>query len=154
MTAVADRAGVATGTAYVHYQSKDDLVLGAYVEVKAALAAIAATASGGSPRELFNSIWLAIHSHLATDPVQAQFLVQVESSPYAVAAHEAALGSAGLLEEDQFAALKNALVALPPLVLWDLGMGPAIRAVAFGTELTAGELDELAAACWRAVGRS
>ena len=37
MSAVARQAGVATGTAYTHYASKDELVLAAYRETKAAL---------------------------------------------------------------------------------------------------------------------
>ncbi|MGI9528959.1 MAG: TetR family transcriptional regulator, partial [Acidimicrobiia bacterium] len=37
MSAVATEAGVATGTAYVHYESKDDLVLATYVEIKSEL---------------------------------------------------------------------------------------------------------------------
>ncbi|MGZ4707901.1 MAG: TetR/AcrR family transcriptional regulator, partial [Acidimicrobiales bacterium] len=34
MSAVAAEAGVGTGTAYVHYASKDELVLATYLEVK------------------------------------------------------------------------------------------------------------------------
>ena len=41
MSAVARAAGVATGTAYTHYESKDALVLAAYAETKAQLAAAA-----------------------------------------------------------------------------------------------------------------
>ena len=41
MSAVAAEAGVATGTAYTHYASKDELVLAAYLETKAELAAAA-----------------------------------------------------------------------------------------------------------------
>lgn len=153
MAAVAERAGVATGTAYVHYASKDDLVLAAYVEVKAELgrAAAQSVTGTGSPAEMFRATWHGMHRHLAADPVAARFLVQVESSPYAAAAHEAAMAQGNLLDEAQFETLKEELVPLPPLVLWDLGLGPAIRAVAFETQLTGAELDELAAACWRAV---
>ena len=39
MSAVASAAGVATGTAYTHYASKDELVLAAYLETKAELGA-------------------------------------------------------------------------------------------------------------------
>ena len=35
MSAVAAEAGVATGTAYTHYASKDELVLATYLETKA-----------------------------------------------------------------------------------------------------------------------
>src|SRR5262249_28622624 len=41
MSAVAREAGVATGTAYTHYASKDELVLAAYRETKAQLGAAA-----------------------------------------------------------------------------------------------------------------
>ena len=41
MSAVAAEAGVATGTAYTHYASKDELVLAAYLETKAELGAAA-----------------------------------------------------------------------------------------------------------------
>ena len=155
MAAVAERAGVATGTAYVHYKSKDELVLAAYVEVKAALAsaAVAAAESEAAPDAVFKAIWHGMHEYLAADPVQAQFLVQVEASPYAVAAHEAAMSDSGVVEAARFDELASSLVPLPPLLLWDLGMGPAIRLVASGTSLSRDDLIELAAACWRAVKR-
>lgn len=34
MSRVAERAGVATGTAYVHYESKEELLIAAFVETK------------------------------------------------------------------------------------------------------------------------
>ena len=46
MSAVAKAAGVATGTAYVHYESKDELVIAAYLELKQQLGLIAAAAIG------------------------------------------------------------------------------------------------------------
>ena len=44
MSAVASEAGVATGTAYVHYASKDELVHAAYLEAKRELGAAAVAA--------------------------------------------------------------------------------------------------------------
>lgn len=155
MAAVAERAGVATGTAYVHYGSKDDLVFAAYMEVKEALgAAAAAGTEDNSPQDMFLAMWGAMYSHLASDPVHARFLVQVEASPYAAAAHDTAMTAGVMTDDPQLAQLMSSLVALPPLILWDLGMGPAVRAVAAGSELTDADLDELAAACWRAVSAS
>lgn len=155
MAAVAERAGVATGTAYVHYKSKDDLVLAAYLEVKQSVAGAAAAAgNGGDTREqLFNRIWYAIYAHLSADPVQAQFLVQVEASPYAAIAHDSAMSAGVMLDQHAFVEVMHALVSLPPLILWDMGMGPAIRAAASGIRLSKAELAELAAACWRAVSK-
>ena len=55
MSAVADRAGVAAGTAYVHYDSKDELIIATYVELKADLsaAAVAGLDRGHSLEEQF-----------------------------------------------------------------------------------------------------
>jgi AcrR family transcriptional regulator len=155
MAAVAERAGVATGTAYVHYESKDDLVFAAYKDVKEALGAAAATgiAADETPRSVFLAMWHAMYSHLANDPVQARFLVQVEASPYAAAAHEAAMSAGAMADDPQMARLKSSLVPLPALTLWDLGMGPAVRVVASGSLLPKQQRDELAAACWRAVSQ-
>ena len=43
MGAVAKEAGVATGTAYVHYESKEELVYATYLEIKAGLSAAVMT---------------------------------------------------------------------------------------------------------------
>ncbi len=83
MAAVAERAGVATGTAYVHYPSKDALVMAAYQEVKRALGeAVSAIHLPTEPAERFRALWFGVYRHLAGDPVRARFLVQVDSSPW------------------------------------------------------------------------
>ena len=63
MNAVAREAGVATGTAYTHYASKDELVLATYRETKTALG-LAVTAdldlAPDAPAESrFRALWLA-----------------------------------------------------------------------------------------------
>lgn len=151
MAAVAERAGVATGTAYVHYGSKDDLVFAAYMEVKEALGDAAGEVAAGAPHAVFVAMWHAMYSHLANDPVHARFLVQVEASPYAAAAHDAAMNAGVMADNPQLTQLMSSLAPLPPLILWDLGMGPAVRAVAAGSELSQAQLEALAAACWRAI---
>jgi len=157
MAAVAEQAGVATGTAYVHYGSKDELIIAAYREVKLELGRSAVTGidPDATPSERFNTLWKGIHAHLAADPVRARFLVQIDASPYATEAHAAAAGD----PDDELMAAASAsdlvavLVDLPLDVLYDLGMGPAVRLVASGIDLEDAELDRLATACWRAVTR-
>ena len=153
MAAVAQHAGVATGTAYVHYESKDDLVLAAYREVKAALgqAAMLATEGSREPAQLFGGMWLAMFRHLSADPVRARFLVQVAASPYAAEAHDAAAADDELLSTAEMHGVMARLLPLPQAVLWDMSMGPAIRLAAGEHELTDSELGMVAAACWRAV---
>ena len=156
MGAVAREAGVATGTAYVHYASKDELVLAAYIETKARLgeAAIAAGAEPGlAPADLFCAIWKGVHGFFAAEPEEARFLIQVEGSPYGRLAHEAAMAR----EDDPLVAateapeMKALLQPLPLDVLYEIGLAPAVRLAARGIELTDEELDLTARACWRAV---
>src|SRR3712207_1227922 len=91
MSAVAAEAGVATGTAYTHYASKDELVLAAYLETKAELAnaATARLEPGEDPGRRFLAMWGAIYRHLSANREHALFLLQVDCSPYGGAAHEA-----------------------------------------------------------------
>jgi hypothetical protein len=42
---------------------------------------------------------------------------------------------------------------VPLEVIYELGLSPAVRLAAAGTELTAPQLDQIADACWRAVSR-
>ena len=156
MSAIAAEAGVATGTAYTHYGSKDDLVLAAYLETKAELSA-AVTAhidAETDPAERFRSMWLASYRHLAGKPDHARFLLQVDSSPYRAQAYEA-LAREGdpILEQAASPALAARLLPLPLDVLYELGLAPAVRLAASGTELSDAELEEISDACWRAVTR-
>lgn len=157
MSALAREAGVATGTAYTHYSSKDELVLATYAETKAALD-LAATAdlSPDAPAEQrFRALWLSCYRHLKAHPEHAQFLLQVEHSPYRVSAHEAALANEKdpLLAEVTLPDVAARLLPLPLDVLYDLALSPAVRLAAGGTDLTQAQLDAIADACWRAVTR-
>ena len=80
---------MATGTIYVHYGSKDELILATHHEVKQELgrAAAAALNPADLPAERFRLLWRSTYGHLAHDPDRARFLVQIESSPYSVALH-------------------------------------------------------------------
>jgi AcrR family transcriptional regulator len=155
MQAVAREAGVAVGTAYVHYGSKDELVIDAYRELKVALSARAVDGVDlGLPApDRFLAIWHNIHRYLEEVPDRARFLLQVDTSPYAGPGHRAVLDRH---PDDPLAAamadVADRLVDLPPPVLFDLAIGPAIRLVASGLELTPEDLEGLARCCWRAVG--
>lgn len=159
MSAVAAEAGVATGTAYVHYRSKDDLVIAAYLEVKrdlgeAAVAAVDVDRTTGQPlASLFRAMWLAVYEHLSGDPDRARFLLQVEVSPYAEAAHAAALAMTDdrLLAAVTDTELGEHLVPLPPEVLYDLGIAPAVRLATAVKPLAPDALRLVADACWRAI---
>ncbi|GAB3250867.1 TetR/AcrR family transcriptional regulator [Nocardioides dilutus] len=155
MSAVARQAGVATGTAYTHYASKDELVLAAYRETKAELGREATSDidPDSPPEDRFRALWLAYYDYLRRNPDCARFLLQVDSSPYRRRAHDAVLAD----DDDPLVAqvtrpdLVALLLPLPVDVLYDLALGPAVRLAAGGQDLTPGQLQEVAAACWRAV---
>jgi AcrR family transcriptional regulator len=155
MSAVAREAGVATGTAYTHYASKDELVLAAYYEAKAELGreATAGIDPDSPPEQRFVALWLAYHDYLRRHPDYAQFMLQVDSSPYRGPAHEAALAdeSDALVAQVTMSDLLALLLPLPVDVLYDLALGPAVRLAAAGQDLAPSQLEQIAAACWRAV---
>jgi AcrR family transcriptional regulator len=154
MSAVASEAGVATGTAYTHYASKDELVLAAYCETKAqlAVAAMVGLDARSEPDARFRSIWLATYRHLKANPDHARFLLQVDHSPYRSAAHQAAIAGGGpLAAQAAMPDIAARLLPLPLEVIYELGLSPAVRLAAGGTPLTDEQLDEIAGACWRAI---
>lgn len=155
MSAIAHEAGVGTGTAYVHYASKDELVLAAYAEAKRDLgrAAVARIDPAADAATRFRQLWGGVHDHLQAQPDRARFLLQVDTSPYADDAHQRALESESdrLLAEAGAPDMAGLLAPLPPLVLYDLALGPVVRLVASGLVLDADGIDALRDACWRAV---
>ncbi len=157
MSAVAREAGVATGTAYTHYASKDELVLAAYCETKAALGL--AVTEGLDPdlsaERRFCALWLACYQYLKAKPNEAQFLLQVEHSPYRGPAHEAAFANENdpVLAQVALPVFAARLLPLPVDVLYELSLSSAVRLAAGGIELTQAQLDTIADACWRAVSR-
>lgn len=151
MSKVAERAAVATGTAYVHYASKEDLLVAAFVEVKTLLGA-AATAdvdTDDEPAAIFATVWRRIYRHLSADPHLARFLAQIDESPLRRRAHESLAGDDPLtrLAEE----MASHLVDLPVELIYELGIGPAVRLAASDLELDEHEVDLTIAACWRAV---
>lgn len=157
MSAVAREAGVATGTAYTYYASKDELVLAAYRETKAALgaAATAGLAPDATAEQRFHALWLGCYRYARAHPEHARFLLQVEHSPFRAAAQESVLAGGGdpLVAEVTAPVFAERVRSLPVDVLYELALGPAVRLAAGGFELTVDQLDEVAAACWRSVSR-
>jgi TetR/AcrR family transcriptional repressor of multidrug resistance operon len=154
MSAIAKEAGVAQGTAYVHYQSKEQLLVAAYLELKSemGIAACSDIERTATPHDRFIQVWLGIYRFLAQQPERAQFLLQIDSSPYARVAHEVGLA----VPDDPIiaeAAALDAAAVLAPLgldALYDLAFVPAIRRAAAG-DTSATDPRAVAEACWRAI---
>ncbi|KAA3641729.1 MAG: TetR/AcrR family transcriptional regulator [Armatimonadetes bacterium] len=154
MSMIAEQAGVATGTAYVHYDSKEALLVAAFVEVKTGLgrAALHEVDLSAEPRTVFEEVWRNCHRYLSDDPSIAGFLVQVEVSPLRKVAHDALPGDDPLTSAAE--GLGAYLVDLPAEVLYDLSLAPAVRLVASGTALSKTDLSTVIESCWRAVAKT
>lgn len=153
MSQVAGRAGVATGTAYVHYESKEALLIAAFVEAKSQIGAAVAHDLDltAPPRVTFESIWRRLYEHLRTDPHLAKFLNQIDESPLRERAHDA------LADDDPLVSLGNEmaehLIDLPVEIIYELGLAPAVRLAASDSTLDDAQLSLVIDACWRAIGR-
>lgn len=151
MAQVAERAGVATGTAYVHYGSKEELLIAAFVEAKVQLGTAATREVDPTTpaRDSFGSLWRGFYAHLLHDPALARFLTQIDESPLRKRSHEALPDDDPVT--DLAAALAPHLVDLPLEILFELGLAPAIRLVASETTIDDTQLSAVVDACWRAV---
>ena len=159
MSAVAAEAGVATGTAYVHYASKDELVLAVYAELKHGLGA----AAGGTDRPGLRPRPIGSCS---CGPGSSTTSSTTRTGPASCCrstarhtAHEPTRWPSPQPAADPLLAEVGApdvaalLAPLPLPVLYDLAFGPVLRIVATGRSLTPRQRAALADSCWRAVSR-
>ena len=156
MGAVAKEAEVATGTAYVHYESKDELVYATYLEIKEELgvAVLEGYDAAASPFVQWDHMLKRTYDFLSDEPERARFLSQLEESPYYEEAH-ARLVAAGdpLAKAARSEDFLSLIVDLPNQVIYALSLGVAVRLIAAGVQLKVEELDTLVSATWRAVTR-
>lgn len=156
MSAVAERAEVATGTAYVHYGSKEELVCATYVETKLELGEtlICEVDADAEPSRRYGQLLTAAYRHLSEDPARAAFLTQIEVSPYrAKAATLLADHGDPLSREAAREDLAALLIELPLDVVYAMSIGLIVRLVAGGIALDPDELATIVEATWRAITR-
>lgn len=81
---IAREAGVAAGTMYVYYKSKDQLVISLYKRILSGLNASLndATEDGLDEQSQFFKLWLAIFRYFITNPDEFLYLRQFSASPY------------------------------------------------------------------------
>jgi TetR/AcrR family transcriptional repressor of multidrug resistance operon len=156
MGAVAKEAGVATGTAYVHYESKDELVYATYLEIKEQLgtAVLEEHDAAANPFDQWDHLLKTAYGFLSEEPERARFLSQLEESPYYEEAHARLVAAGDPLAEAAISEeFMSVSVDLPIQVIYALSLGVAVRLIAAGVQLKDEELDTLVAATWRAVTR-
>jgi AcrR family transcriptional regulator len=84
MADVAKEAGVATGTLYVYYSSKEELVAEAFTSTKQriATALLGATIVEGNYYESFRNLWKAYFGYCYANPAEMLFVEQLLYSGY------------------------------------------------------------------------
>jgi AcrR family transcriptional regulator len=159
MALLAKRAGTSAGIIYHYFPSKDELIRGLYLHVKAKMSKVLVEGQvAGMPAEqAFKKVWMNAYRFYRTHQHEAKFLDQYENSPYCGCSPEVE----ALMQQDQNLALvvhlfrpKSAggsLKDLPREALAELTVGVAGRLAKQGKPWNTKTLEEIAAACWKAV---
>jgi AcrR family transcriptional regulator len=159
MSLVAKRAGASAGIIYHYFPSKDELIRELYFHVKAKMGVVLleGQVAGMSEERAFKQIWINAYRFYRSHQQEMRFLDQYECLPSCDTPSDAEI----LASRDQnFAQLmklfrrKSAggpLKNLPMEALGDLSFGVAARLAKRAKALKKEELEEIAAACWRAV---
>ncbi len=162
MSLVAKRAGVATGTIYHYFESKEMLIRDTYAELEGQLLAAVSMEypAERSVRERFMHIGRTLTRSFLASPLQFRFLEQFHNSPYGAESRRSRMveGKGDIvtrLFEDAVA--QQLLKELPLPVLFALTFGPLL-VVSRDHILEVLELDEhlvekTVEACWDAVKR-
>ena len=160
MSIVAKRSGASPGVIYHYFESKDDLLRAAYVDVKtASIAAIdAAGLEDLPPRDAFMRMWINAYRYFVANRIEAQFIEQYEGMP----GYKTPEVSAALAESEHYAALRRRfysdeigfpLKPLPIGVVNELTFTAALRLAVRLEPLDAEAQMAVAEACWAAISR-
>jgi TetR/AcrR family transcriptional regulator, repressor of fatR-cypB operon len=159
MSLVAKRAGASAGIIYHYFPGKEELIRELYFYVKAKMGAvlIEGQVEGMSAEQAFKQVWMNAYRFYRSHQQELRFLDQYECLP----ACDTSSDAETLMSRDQnFAQLMKLfrrrsaggpLRNLPMEALGDLSFGVAARLAKREKALKKAELEEVAAACWRAV---
>ncbi len=156
MSMVAKEAGVAIGTSYVHYASKEELVNQTYIWIKHQLAdhVVPKTDLKLSAKEIYEAVWMSTYEYFSKNKEQAQYISQIEESPYFKQSHEQLEATGNPLTEILVHPnLADALIELPLVAFGKLSIGVAISLAASNEKFSRQELSETMSASWRAISK-
>jgi AcrR family transcriptional regulator len=161
MSVIVKESGVSTGTVYHYFETKDELILDLYHEIKVKTfdSLLAGFDTEASYQEQFLYLWKAAVRFYIGHPMEMKFLEQFENSPYhdashAMKYHELLTPILTFFEQGR---QEEVLKDLPMQVLMTLGMSSAMALVkqhmGGGLELTDELIDSAALASWDSVRR-
>jgi AcrR family transcriptional regulator len=159
MSLVARRAGTSAGIIYHYFPSKDELIRALYLHVKAKMGRflIEGQIVDMPAEQAFKRVWINAYRFYRTHQQEVKFLDQYENSPYCGGSPE----TEALVQQDQNIALLlnlfrprsagGSLKDLPREAVAELTIGVASRLAKRAKPLKTKALEEIAAACWKAV---
>jgi AcrR family transcriptional regulator len=159
MSLVARRAGTSAGIIYHYFPSKDDLIRALYLHVKAKVGRflIEGQVADMPAEQAFKRVWMNAYRFYRTHQQETKFLDQYENSPYCGGSPD----MEALVRQDQNLALLlnlfrsrsagGPLKDLPWEAVSELTIGVASRLAKRAKPLKTKVLEEIAAACWKAV---
>ncbi|TSA44747.1 MAG: TetR/AcrR family transcriptional regulator [Deltaproteobacteria bacterium] len=164
MAEIAEKAGVAAGTIYRYFESKDLLITELHRELEDKIMAVL---QGGYPsgrplRERFLYLIRELLRYFMANPLHFRYMEQYFNSPYGISMHrDRLLGKSGnqdiLMDIFEQGIERQVLKELPKAVLFSLAFGPLIslmRDHILGfIILDDTMIKQIAEACWGAIKR-
>jgi len=156
MSLVAKKAGVAAGTIYHYFESKDQLICELYGYIrKQAVAVVEREDCATTPfKDCFFNLWYGLYTYYMDNPNVLRFMEQFRNSPYNTCNTE--------LEQDEFHRLllrffergirEGQLQALSPKILVVLALSSVLSTTKLQTDgwlkLQGGELEQVPQILW------
>ena len=164
MAEIAEKAGVAAGTIYRYFESKDVLINELHRELEEKImAALQESYPAGRPvRERFLYLLSELLRYFITNPLHFRYMEQYSNSPYGISMHrERLLDKSGnpdiLMDIFEQGIEQQVLKDFPKAVLFSLAFGPLIslmRDHILGfIALEEALIKKITEACWDAIKR-
>jgi AcrR family transcriptional regulator len=164
MAEIAEKAGVAAGTIYRYFESKDVLISELHRELEDKIMAVLQEGypSGRPLRERFLYLIRELLRYFITNPLHFRYMEQYFNSPYGISMHrDRLLGKSGnqdiLMDIFEQGIEQQVLKEFPKAVLFSLAFGPLIslmRDHILGFIILDDPLiKQITEACWDAIKR-
>lgn len=150
MSLIARDAGVSAGIIYHYFESKEELILELYREVKGNIIRLLLAEDGQKTDGLnaLRQVWLNTYRYYASHPRETLFLEQFENSPYAkMCLHDFDSQVQPLFEWIEAEKRAGNMIDLPMEILYELSIGIAVslakQQIAGTIQVTDATLDEV-----------
>ncbi len=164
MAEIAEKAGVAAGTIYRYFESKDVLITELHRELRDKIIAVLQESypSGSPLRERFLYLLRELIRYFITHPLHFRYMEQFFNSPYGISMHrDKLLGRSDnhdfLMDIFDQGIEQQVLKALPKAVLFSLACGPLISLIRDHIlgfiVLDEALIEKTTNACWDAIKR-